>query len=170
MAKKIDPFGCAESIVRSLQPGILLNTNGSKFNSMVIGWGHIGVIWGKPTFTVYVRQSRYTKAQLDSTGEFTLSAPLNGSLSSEILRVFGSQSGRDVNKADFVTLEPAKVIRTPAIREYPLTLECRVLYSQDQVLDSIPEPVRERYYSRRGDLGDFHTAYIGEIVDAYTLD
>ncbi len=171
MIKRINPFDYAGSIISSLRPGILLNTNGEKFNSMVIGWGHIGVIWGIPTFTVYVRQSRYTKGQIDRTGEFTISAPLEGgSLSPEILRVFGSQSGRDVNKADFVTPEPAQLIRTPAIREYPLTLECRVLYRQDQALDLIPEGIRERHYGRGGDVGDFHTAYIGEIADAYILE
>ena len=169
MTEKINPFDYAERIDKALQSGILLNTRGEKFNSMVIGWGHLGVIWGLPTFTVYVRQSRYTKAQLDRTLEFTLSIPASGSLSPEIMRVCGSQSGRDVDKADYLTLSPGRVVNTPAVREYPLTLECRVLYRQDQVLDGIPKPIRDRYYSRGGDAGDFHTAYIGQIVDAYIL-
>ncbi len=171
MREKIDAFDYVEHIVKTLPKGILLNTAGEKFNSMVIGWGHLGVIWGLPTFTVYVRQSRYTKPQLDRTCEFSLSVPLGEGavLSPEIMRVFGSQSGRDVNKADFVTLAEGASIRTPAIREYPLTLECRVLYRQDQALDAIPEAIRQRYYARGGDEGDFHTAYIGQIVDAYII-
>ncbi|MBR6029251.1 MAG: flavin reductase [Clostridia bacterium] len=164
----ISVFDYAEQIGKALPRGILLNTCGEKFNSMVIGWGHLGFIWGLPTFTVYVRQSRYTKPQLDATGEFSLSVPAgDGLLSPEIMRVFGSQSGRDVNKADFVTLAPGRTIRTPAIVEYPLTLECRVLYRQDQAPETLPQALRDRYYG--GGAEDFHTAYIAEIADAYIL-
>ena len=171
MKEKVNAFDYAERIVKVLPRGILLNTQGDKFNSMVIGWGHLGVIWGLPTFTVYVRQSRYTKPQLDRTGEFTISIPLEGQLSKEVFRICGSESGRDVDKqaAAHLTLERPEIISTPGIREYPLTLECKVLYQQDQVLDSMPEAVRQRYYSRGTDAGDFHTAYIAEIVDAYII-
>lgn len=155
----------------SLNPGILLNTNGEKFNSMVIGWGHAGILWNLDTFVVYVRQSRYTKTQLDATGAFTISAPLEGRrLSAEVMNACGSQSGRDIDKAGLFTLVPGRKIDVPAIREYPLTLECKVLYRQDQALDAIPEELRARFYSRGSNAGDFHTAYIGQIMDAYIIE
>lgn len=167
---KINAFDYAEHIIKALPGGILLNTNGDKFNSMVIGWGHLGVIWGLLTFTVYVRQSRYTKPQLDQTREFSVSVPAAGErLSQEVFKAFGMQSGRDINKADFVTLADGQTIHVPAIREYPLTLECKVLYQQDQALADIPQELKDRYYSHGTDAGDFHTAYIGQIVDAYFL-
>ena len=65
MKEKISITDYANQITKALPKGILLNTNGDKFNSMVIGWGHLGTLWGQPTFVVYVRQSRYTKEQLD---------------------------------------------------------------------------------------------------------
>ena len=77
MKEKINVFDYSEQIMKALRRGILLNTNGDKFNSMVISWGHFGVIWGQPTFVVYVREHRYTKPQLDQTMEFTLSIPLD---------------------------------------------------------------------------------------------
>lgn len=167
---KINAFDYAEQITKALPNGILLNTNGDKFNSMVIGWGHLGVIWGLPAFTVYVRQSRYTKPQLDQTQAFSISVPAAGErLSREVFKAFGTQSGRDINKADFVTLVDGQAINVPAIKEYPLTLECKVLYQQDQVLADIPQEVKDRYYSHGTDVGDFHTAYIGQIVDAYII-
>ena len=46
MRKKIDVFDYSEQIMKALRKGILLNTNGDKFNSMVISWGHFGIIWG----------------------------------------------------------------------------------------------------------------------------
>ncbi len=171
MKEKIHVFDYAERILTALPEGILLNTNGEKFNSMVIGWGHLGVIWGLPTFTVYVRQSRYTKPALDNTREFTVSVPLEGRLGREVARVCGSRSGQSVNKAEaaHLTLIEPEQIHTPGIKEAPLTLECKVLYQQDQALSDIPEEVKQRYYS--GDVAgkDFHTAYIGQIVSAYII-
>ena len=171
MKEMINAFDYAERINKALPEGILLNTNGEKFNSMVIGWGHLGTIWGLPTFTVYVRQSRYTKPQLDKTEEFTISVPLEGRLSKEVFQICGVQSGRDVDKekAAHLTLIDADKIHTPGILEAPLTLECKVLYQQDQVLADIPESVRQRYYSRGTDAQDYHTAYIGQIVSAYII-
>lgn len=171
MKEHINAFDYAAEITKALSEGILLNTNGDKFNSMVIGWGHLGVIWGMPTFTVYVRQSRYTKKQLDKTREFTVSVPLTGKLGSEVFRVCGAQSGRDVDKekAARLTLADAEQIHTPGIQEVPLTLECKVLYQQDQILADVPDEVKQRYYSRGADAGDYHTAYIGQIVSAYII-
>ena len=44
MKEKINVFDHAEMIEKALRKGILLNSNGEKFNSMVIGWGHLGII------------------------------------------------------------------------------------------------------------------------------
>ena len=68
-----------------------------------------------------------------------------------------------------VCREEPNVNHTPGIKEYPLTIECEVLYAQDQDLDQIPEEVIKRYYAKGSDEGDFHTAYIGKIVDAYII-
>ncbi len=176
MKEKINVFDYSEQIMKALRRGILLNTNGDKFNSMVISWGHFGVIWGEPTFVVYVRENRYTKAQLDRTREFTLSIPLNGP-DPLISRVCGSLSGRQTDKVSEakLTLVDAETNHTPAVAEYPLTLECRVLYSQKQDLALIPEDIRRADYPQDVDgthplaNRDPHTAYIGKIVDAYIL-
>lgn len=170
MKKTVNALEYANLFTKSLHPGFLLNTQAEKFNSMVIGWGHIGIVWGLPTVTVYVRQSRYTKHQVDEAGEFTLSLPLEGTLSPEVMKVCGSQSGRDVEKAELFTLAEPRTLHTPGVMEYPLTLECKVLYAQDQDLDRIPEDIREKMYGRGPDLGDFHTAYIAQIADAYILE
>ncbi|MBQ7681676.1 MAG: flavin reductase [Oscillibacter sp.] len=156
----------AALIQTALPKGILLNTNGDKFNAMVIGWGNLGVTWGRPTFVAYVRDSRYSKAQIDKTGEFTLSVPLGGTIPL-IAKVCGAQSGRDTDKASAaaLTLEPPEVNRTPGVREYPLTLECKVLYAQRQDEDSMPDDIRNRFYPG----GDPHTAYVAEILRAYII-
>jgi len=176
MKEKIRVEDCAGRIAEALPRGILLNTQGEKFNSMVIGWGHLGVLWSVPTFVVYVREHRYTKAVLDRTGEFSVSVPL-GYPDPEIGRVCGSLSGRDVDKAEaaHLTLEEPEVISVPGVREYPLTLECRVLYSREQDLARIPEDIRLRMYPQSVDglnpmaNRDAHTMYVGQIVSAYVI-
>ena len=44
MKEKININDYANLITKALPKGILLNTKGEKFNSMVIGWGHIGTL------------------------------------------------------------------------------------------------------------------------------
>ena len=176
MKERINITDYADLITKALPRGILLNTNGDKFNSMVIGWGHIGTLWGRPTFVVYVRQGRFTKPQLDKTGEFSVSIPLEDIIP-QINRVCGSRSGYDIDKVKEagITLEEPEKIKTPGVREYPLTVECRILYTQDQDLSRIPEDIRERMYPQ--DVPgtnpmanrDFHTMVVGEIVDSYII-
>lgn len=176
MKEKINVTEYAGKIAEALPKGILLNSQNTKFNSMVIGWGALGTVWGKPTFTVYVREHRYTKDQLDAAGEFSISIPLDKPIPA-IAKVCGNQSGRDVDKEAeaHLTLEAPEVIRVPGIKEYPLTLECKILYSQRQELDKIPDEIRERMYPQDVDgtypmaNRDAHTAYIGEIVAAYII-
>lgn len=176
MKEKIKVTEYAQKIMEALPKGILLNTKDLKFNSMTIGWGGLGTVWGKPAFTVYVREHRYTKAQLDSSGEFTVSIPLDQPIPS-ITKVCGTQSGREIDKEKeaHLTLEEPEIVRVPGIKEYPLTLECRVLYSQKQELESIPDDIREKMYPQDVDgtyhsaNRDAHTAYIGEIVAAYII-
>ena len=45
----------------------MLITAGDKenCNTMTASWGGLGVIWGKPSATAYIRQSRYTKEFVD---------------------------------------------------------------------------------------------------------
>ncbi len=59
MKEKINITDYANVITKALPKGIFLNTLADdKFNSMVIGWGHLGILWGRPTFPVYVRQGK----------------------------------------------------------------------------------------------------------------
>ncbi len=94
---------------------------------------------------------------------------MDGKTDKQIIKTFGSLSGYDIDKAGYVTLEDPEVNHTPGIKEYPLTIECEVVYQQDQDLDKMPEEVIRRYYSDEEDVGNFHTAYIGKIVAAYII-
>ncbi len=166
----------ANLITKALPKGILLNTKGDKFNTMVIGWGHLGTLWSLPTFHVYVRKGRYTRSQLDKTTEFTISVPLENA-DPNINRICGSMSGHNIDKVKEagLTLVDSEVNHTPGIQEYPLTIECNVLYAQALDLAKIPQDLRDRYYPQdvpstgTGSNCDTHIMYVGQIVAAYII-
>ena len=173
MKKMIEAFDYAGTVCKAMPRGILLTTKADgKVNTMTIGWGHIGIEWGKPIFVAYVRESRYTKQMLEANGEFTVNVPM-GSIDGKILGYCGTKSGRDTDKiADLgLTLEEPEVISVPGIQELPLTLECKVIYKQKQDLSAIPENILTRYYpADETGYQDYHYAYYGEIVSAYIIE
>ena len=44
---------------------LLTTKTDEKVNSMVISWGTLGIEWEKIIFTIFVRENRFTKQQLD---------------------------------------------------------------------------------------------------------
>lgn len=172
MKKDISLYAYSGQILEAVGKGALLTTKADgQVNSMVIGWGMLGIEWKKPIFIAYVRQSRHTKTLLDKNPEFTVNIPL-GELDRQILKICGSASGRDLDKVAALGLTPVdgETVSVPALKELPLTLECKVIYQQDQVLPAIDPESRARYYAPgTRDEGDFHTAYYGQITAAYLL-
>ena len=174
MKKHVETFDYAGTICKEMKKGILLTTQvDDKVNTMTIGWGKIGIEWGKPIFIAYVRESRYTKTMLEQSGEFTVNIPM-GEVDKKILGYCGTKSGRDTDKiADLgLTLEEGEFITVPGIKELPLTLECRVLYKQQQIPECMCDPEPHTHYPAHSDNihDDYHTAYYGEIVSAYYIE
>lgn len=166
--QNVDPTDYANVITKALRRGALLTTKvGDKVNSMVIGWGHIGRIWERPVFVAYVRKNRYTLEMLDRNPEFTVNVAPEG-LDRLALAVCGTKSGRDLDKLAAAGLTPVapQVVSVPAIRECPLTLECRVIYREEQTFDRLPEEIRRKFYSVEA---EDHVCYFGEIVAAYLI-
>ena len=153
--------------------GILVTAKvGSKVNPITIGWGTIGIQWGKPIFIAFVRGCRHTKGMLDKNPEFTVNIPL-GEIDPQILTFCGTKSGRDTDKiaAMRLELEQPEAISVPGIRQLPLTLECKVIYKQDQDPAAIEPAYDARYYAKgTANEGDYHTAYYGEVLAAYIIE
>lgn len=173
MKKEVKVWDYAGRIMEAIDEGILLTTaaDGEK-DTMVIGWGHIGVIWGKPVFVAYVRESRHTKSLVEKNGEFTVNTPL-APIDKNIIAVCGTKSGRDLDKFAELGLETEEglTVSVPGIRQLPLTLECKVIYKQDQDSAALHPDVMARYYKpgTRNE-GDYHTMYFGEITAAYIIE
>lgn len=174
MKKQINLWEYAGEILEQVGTAALVTAKADgQVNPMTIGWGTLGVQWGKPIFIVFVRQSRHTKTLLDKNGEFTINVPLKGTDRKATLGFCGSKSGRDVDKIKELglTLEEPEKISVPGIKEFPITLECRVVYKQDQDLSVLEEDKCRRYYAPgTANDGDYHTAYYGEVLSAYIIE
>ncbi|MDF2874227.1 MAG: flr 2 [Sporomusa sp.] len=141
----------------------MTTAHGGKINTMTIGWGSVGIMWGKPVFTAMVRQSRFTKELVEQSGEFTITLPLANM--KEALALCGSQSGRDIDKiaAAKLTLADSQAVATPVIAAPGLQLECKVVFKQTMPPESLDTGYQNKWYAT----GDYHTMYFGEIIAAY---
>lgn len=178
MKKEIEVFDYTNEIIKAVKTGVLVTTKvDDKVNSMTVSWGTIGIEWGKAIFTIFIRENRFTKHQLDKNPEFTVNIPI-GTFDRKILGVCGTKSGHNTNKISELnlSLEEPKSISVPGIKELPLTLECKVIYKQKQDKNEIKEEILKDCYpqdvegSFHGANRDFHTAYYGEIVSAYIIE
>ena len=174
----LDIIERASDILRALKKGVLVTAKADdNVNSMVIEWGTLGFNWGKPVFVCYVRQSRFTRVLLDRNPEFTINMPV-GEYDKRIIRICGGKSGRDIDKVKELglTLVEGSKVSVPAIAEMPLTLECKVIYRQEEDNRLLPETIRSRFYPPLSEVRnhdtdkDNHIIYFGEIVDAYVVE
>lgn len=136
--------------------------NLDKFNMMTVSWGAVGVIWGKPSVTAYIRQTRYTKEFVDQNDTFTLTFLKDGHR--EALNVLGSKSGRDMDKMKDSGLTPVEVDGNVTFAEAELVLVCRKRFVQDMPKENfLQQETLDRWYADQ----NYHTMYIGEIIAAY---
>ena len=161
--KSVDYSECLVETVKALEEGrVLLVSKGrqGRPNAMTIGWGTIGVIWGRPVFIALVRPSRYTFNLIDETGEFTVNvAPPT---LKEAVAFCGTVSGKDQDKFKDkgLTAIPALKVTPPLIRECSIHFECRVVHKNDLVAYEITRPIIAEFYPA----DDFHRLFFGEIL------
>ena len=132
-----------------------------KTNTMTASWGGLGVMWGKNVAYIVLRPQRYTKEFVDREEYFTLA--FFGEEQRKALTLCGSKSGRDVDKVKECgfTVKTAEC-GAPYFEEASLVLVCRKRFVQPMDPQLIPDDVKERWYPQK----DYHTMYIGEIVEA----
>ncbi len=150
-------------LMESLKSGAFLSAvRAGEKNTMTIGWGYAGIMWGEPYFLALVRPSRYTHDMIQESGVFTVSVPKPGDLAEELM-ICGTKSGRDIDKSDVVDFADAKSVAAPVVNGCKLYFECRVDYTQELIKEKMPGAVVNAVY------GDncFHTMFFGKIVKYY---
>jgi flavin reductase (DIM6/NTAB) family NADH-FMN oxidoreductase RutF len=154
-----------ETMHQLASDGLLLTATkpGGESNTMTIGWGTIGVIWGRPVFTVLVRPSRYTYEFIEESGDFTVNVPTPAM--KDFVLFCGTKSGRDHDKfTEFqMTVTPGETVDAVTIDACPLVYECRVVQKNDVNPATFDPAIIAPFYPR----GDFHRVYYGEILGTF---
>lgn len=128
------------------------------FNTMTIGWGGLGTLWGKNVVTVYVKPSRYTHGFMEESEMFTVS--FYPEEYRKDMGTLGKLSGRDTDKVAQTSLHPVEAGGSVSFEEAEITLVARKIYSQELDTAKMPPEVVQRNYSTEPP----HTMYVGEIV------
>ncbi len=142
----------------------LTSEHGGKVNTMTISWGSAGVYWSRPVITAPVRLSRFSHGLIAQSGKFTISIPKPGELQKE-LAFCGSKSGRNMDKFAecSLTAQPGRTVGTPVVGQAWMHIECRVMMTAGMSPELFAEGKAEDFYPN----GDFHTLFLGEVVDFY---
>lgn len=133
------------------------------YNTMTASWGTLGVLWGKPVCTVYIRPQRFTYEFAEEGDAITLS--FFDRKYDEVLRFCGTHSGRDVDKAASCALTPCRTKNGGVyFLEASSVVIARKLYADDlkEVLFVHSDPLA--HYPQK----DFHRTYICEIGQILT--
>ena len=164
--KEINARNFDENINRLLIDENAIFTAGVKdaFNSMTVSWGGIGIMWGKPIFTVMVRQSRHTYNFSEKYDEMTLS--FFSSDRKDAVAFFGQNSGKDVDKAKETGLTPIFYPEGVSYAEADIIIVGKKVYSQLFDADGINDEKINTLYSTK----DYHKFYYYEIVKILVRD
>ncbi len=163
--KSIDIHQLAPEVFRMFSVNNALLTAGDRetCNTMTIGWGQLGTIWGLPVCTVYVRPERYTYRFMEEKDSFSVS--ILAGQARDVARVCGTKSGRDLDKFAACGLTVAYGAGDTPYVESELVLVCKKLYAQDMSGDHLTDQRPSAFYTEK--MGNWHRCYIGEIVEAY---
>lgn len=134
--------------------------NEEKSNTMTIGWGALGGMWGVDAAFVVIRYSRYTKEFVDANDYFSV-AFFDGECK-DALMTCGRTSGRDTDKWAASGLTPTYANGVPYPAEAKRVFICRKMAAMDMPRESfIDDTIYDKWYSD----DDMHVMYIGEVVD-----
>ncbi len=158
--REISPCEIKENIIKLISKDWALLSAGKKdaWNTMTVSWGMAGELWGKDVVSVFVRPQRYTKKFIDENDYFSLC--FFDENYKDALKICGSKSGRDIDKAAATGLVPRFDESAVYFEQAKLVIICKKIASREMSPESfIEESIKDNYPA-----GDYHTTYIGEIV------
>lgn len=131
-------------------------------NAMTASWGQVGELWGTHVMTVYVRPQRYTWEFMEREACFTCQVLPEGLHDAH--GIFGSRSGRDLDKAAACGLTPVYHDGTFSYRQARLVVVCRKMYVQKlEGTFFLDREADQKYYPER----DYHYMVVGKIEKIY---
>ncbi|MDO4621520.1 MAG: flavin reductase [Eubacteriales bacterium] len=132
-----------------------------KVNTMTASWGALGIMWGKPTATVYIRKSRFTKEFVDAVSNFSINL-CDPAKYRDAQKYFGTVSGRTEDKVAKQNFTVAHKEGIPYFEESDTVLLCRKLSCTTiDPSDFIDPTIENKWYADH----DLHDMYICEITN-----
>ena len=159
---KTAPTEITDNVFKAIGKDWMLVTAGDRegLNMLTASWGGVGVLWGKPVVTCYIRPTRYTLAFLEEKDCFTLS--FYEEHYRPQLNLCGTKSGRDIDKVRETGFTPAFAeCGAPYFQEARLVLVCRKLYEDELRPENFVDKDVDKWYPDK----DYHKVFIGEILE-----
>ncbi len=144
---------------------LLTAGNLSDYNTMTASWGGLGVIWGSPSVTAYVRTSRHTFGYMEQNDCFSICVLEDGNR--DALAFCGSKSGRDYDKAKETGLTPIELDGVAAFEQAKLVFICEKTYGQMMEERSF---TAQSTYDRWYGTDPMHKMYIGKVKAVYVKE
>lgn len=159
---KINPKDINGNAFKMIGNDWLLITGGdaSGFNSMTASWGTFGILWGRPITECFIRNARHTLGFMENCEYYTLSL-YDEKYRSE-LSLFGTKSGRDIDKVKETGFTPAFAdCGAVYYEEAELVIVCKKIYVTDLDPAKMQPAIIDKFHTDN----DFHRIFMGEIVE-----
>lgn len=159
--KTIDPMELDKNPFEIMEEGVLVAAGlDDRVNTLTVGWGGFGSIWGRKVAFMAIRPERFTFKFTEEADSFSVTILPGDERGREILDYCGTYSGRDHDKIKDCGLTVLYDGETPYFEEGNLVFICDKL-ANPQLSPHDFQPghgILERWYG-----GGFHHLYIGEI-------
>ncbi|MHA1619015.1 MAG: flavin reductase family protein [Promethearchaeota archaeon] len=136
--------------------------NLDKYNMMTASWGGVGNLWNKRVVFIFIRPSRYTYEFTEASDVFSLN--FFDEEYRSMLNLYGSKSGRDIDKMMQPGLTPREDHGSVYFEEARLVFVCKKIYYQDLLpAHFLGGGIASHYTGQE----DYHRMYIGEILSVF---
>ncbi len=158
--KEIKPVEIKENLIDLIKNQWMLVTAGNveACNTMTASWGFAGYIWNRPVAVTVVRPQRYTYQFMEKEDTFSLC--FFDEEYRDVLKLCGSQSGRDIDKIKASGLSVNYTEAAPYFDEAKLVLICRKIAVSDIDPSQFIDADIDKNYPNK----DYHRSYTGEIL------
>jgi flavin reductase (DIM6/NTAB) family NADH-FMN oxidoreductase RutF len=162
--REISPAKLQENVFDLFaKEAFLLTAEGEgRINTMTVGWGGLGVMWGKNVLITMVRPERYTYGLVENADTFSMA--VMGEENKKTVGYCGTVSGRNEDKIAACGLTVLHEGETPYFAQSRVVFICKKLASpalsrRDFLGD---DAIPDRWYNEKN--GGYHTMFVGEIV------
>ncbi len=143
---------------------IVVCGNLNKHNGLTVAWGSLGSLWRKNIATIYIKPTRYTFEFANNCEYFTIMW-FNESIRKDINKVFGTMSGKNVDKELLCNLHSFELDNGVCYQEAAMIMVCKKIYQNNLDSQNIFDQNVLNMPLYQDQL--FHHEYIGEIVSCY---